>query len=182
MKDMTEFVKSCDEYYSTEILLRILSFEGCINDMVNVASKSDGYSRHDHMKYTFKSLIYRALKDKDRNNIPAELKELLCQLEDHKTPGIIDMVDSSHGSESERVLLQSAINILKDIIQFHIDAAKRTRYARAAYYCSLVHEIYTYLNEKDEFERYYGSIVGEKNRRPALKDEMRKKIIIKKVK
>ena len=179
VKDMTEFVKSCDEYYSTEILLRILSFEGCTNDMVNVASKADGYSRHDYMKYTFKSLIYRALKDKDRNNISAELKELLCQLEDHKTPGIIDMANISHGPESERLLLQSAINILKDIIQFHIDAAKRTRYAKAAYYCSLVQEIYTYLNEKDEFERYYGSIVGRNTRRPALKDEMRKKIIIK---
>ena len=41
----------------------------------------------------------------------------------------------------EDLLLQSAINILKEIVQFHIDAAKRERYATAAYYCSLL-EVY----------------------------------------
>ncbi len=174
IKDMTTFAKTCDGYYSTEILLRILSSEGFINDMINVALKADGYRRHDYLKYTFKSLLYRALKDKYRKNISEELKELIGGLEHNKTPGIADMVECSQSLENEKFLLQSAINILKDIIQFHIDAAKRTRYARAAYYCSLVQGIYIYMNEKDEFEYYYGTILGGNTRMPALRDEMRK--------
>lgn len=179
VKEMTAFAKTCDGYYSTEILLRILSSEGYINDMIKSALTADGYRRHDYMKYTFKSLIYRALRGKDRDKLPVVLRELIGGLEHGKIPGIVDMVDGFHRLESERDLLQSAINILKDIIQFHIDAAKRTRYARAAYYCSLVQGIYIYLNEKDEFEHYYATIVVGNKRRPALRDEMKKVLLIK---
>ncbi len=176
VKEMTAFAKTCDGYYSTEILLRILSSDGCINDMINFAINTDGYRRHDYMKYTFKSLIYRALRGRDRENIPVVLKELIGGLEHDKIPGITDMVDGFQSLESERDLLQSAITILKDIIQFHIAAAQRTRYARAAYYCSLVQGIYIFLNEKEEFEYYYGTILVGNKRRPALRDEMKKVI------
>ena len=179
VKEMIAFAKTCDGYYSTEILLRILSSEGYINDMINFAINTDGYRRHDYMKYTFKSLIYRALRDKDRENIPVVLKELIGGLEHDKISGIADMVGGFQYLESESYLLQSAINILKDIIQFHIGAAKRTRYARAAYYCSLVQGIYIYLNEQDEFEHYYGTIISGNTRKPALRDEMRKVLLIK---
>lgn len=172
--DMIAFAKNCNEYNSTEILLRILSAEGYINDMIGVTLKANGFNRHDYMKYAFKSLIYRALKDKDKEKIPVDLKELIAGLEHNKTPGIVDMANSTHSLESEQSLLQSAINILKEIIQFHIDAAKRTRYARAAYYCALVRGVYIFLNEKDEFESYYSNIVIGNKRRPALRDEMRK--------
>ena len=164
------------DLWQAEILLRILSSEGYVNDMINFALKSDGYRRHDYMKYTYKSLIYRALRDRNRDIIPVVLKELIGGLEHDKTPGIGDLVDGFKNLESESYLLQSAINILKDIIQFHIAAAKRTRYARAAYYCSLVKGIYIYLNEKEEFEHYYGTIIVGNKRRPALRDEMRKVI------
>lgn len=174
VKEMTAFARTCDGYYSVEILLRILSCEGCINDMINLALTADGYRRHDYMKYTFKSLIYRALRGKDRDNIPVALKELIGGLEHDKISGIADMADGFQSMESEGYLLQSAINVLKDIIQFHIAAAKRTRYARAAYYCSLVQGIYLYLNEKDAFENYYAAIISGNTRKPALRDEMRK--------
>jgi hypothetical protein len=174
VKDMISFAKTCNEYNSTEILLKIHSSEGHINDMVNVALKAHGFNRHDYMKYAFKSLVYRALKDKDKENIPLDLKGLIAGLEYNKIPGIVDMADNTYSLESERALLQSAISILKEIIQFHINAAKRTRYSRAAYYCSLVRGVYIYLNEKDEFEHYYDTVVIGNKRRPALRDEMRK--------
>ena len=116
IKDMTTFTKTCDGYYSTEILLRILSSEGFINDMVNVALKAYGYRWHDYLKYTFKSLLYRALKDKYRKNISEELKELIGGLEHNKTPGISDMVECSQSLENEKFLFRSVINILKNII------------------------------------------------------------------
>jgi len=62
------------------------------------------------------------------------------------------------------------------MVQFHINAAQRSRYARAAYYCAVIKDIYSYKNGKDEFNQYYAKIFIENNRRPALKDEMKKKI------
>ena len=144
--------------------------------MIKSALTADGYRMHDYMKYTFKSLIYRALRGKDRDKLPVVLRELIGGLEHGKIPGIVDMVDDFQSLESERDLLQSAINILEDIVQFHIDAAQRTRYAKAAYYCSLVQGIYIYLDEKEEFEHYYGTILVGNKRRPALRDEMGKVI------
>jgi hypothetical protein len=43
-------------------------------------------------------------------------------------------------------------------------------------YFSIIKDIYTYLNEKEKFDRHYSKILLENSRRPALKDEMKKKI------
>ena len=88
VKEMTTFAKTYDGYYFTEILLRIQSYVGYINDMIKVALTAYEYAyeyrRHDYMKQIFKSLIYRALRGSD--NIPVVLKELIGGLEHDKTP------------------------------------------------------------------------------------------------
>jgi len=172
--NMEKYIKSQKSYDSTFTLLRILSFEGHTLELIDTALKSDGYSRHDYLKYTSKSLTYRALRSE--NIILSDLKEFLMSIEDNKIPGIVDMIKTSEDTEDEQFLLNSAIEILKQMVQFHINAAQRSRYARAAYYCAVIKDIYTYKNEQDEFNQYYGKIFIENNRKTALKDEMKKKI------
>lgn len=169
---MLKFVKSNKRYDSISIILRILSFEGNTLELINTALKSKDYSRHDYLKYTVKSLIYRVLIDK---NIKFnDLKEFIQEIEDNKIDGIVDMIKNPKDCENEYQLLNSSIDILKEMVQFHIDEAKRNRYARAAYYYSIIKNIYTYMNEEEKFGQYYNQIIMENNRRPALKDEMRK--------
>ncbi|WP_297430429.1 hypothetical protein [Clostridium sp.] len=174
IENMLKFVKSNKRYDSISIILRILSFEGNTLELINTALQSKDYSRHDYLKYTVKSLIYRVLIDKNIkfNN----LKEFIQEIKDNEIDGIVDMIKNSKDCENEYQLLNSAIDILKEMVKFHIDAAKRNRYARAAYYCSIIKDIYTYMDEKEKFNQYYDRIFMENNRRPALKDEMRKKI------
>lgn len=86
------------------------------------------------------------------------------------------MIKNPKDCENEYKSLNSSIDILKEMVQFHINAAQRNRYARAAYYCSIIKDIYTYINEKENFNQYYNKIIAENNRRPALKDEMKKRI------
>lgn len=174
--NMLNFVKSSERYDSISIILRMLSFEGNTLELINTALESKDYSRHDYLKYTVKSLIYRALIDKNIkfNN----LNEFIQEIEDNKIDGIVDMVKNPKDCENEYQLLNSSIDILKQMVQFHIDAAQRSRYARAAYYCSIIKDIYTYMDGKENFNQYYSSILKENNRRPALKDEMKKKVLI----
>ncbi len=172
--NMLEFVESSKRYDSISIILRILSFEGYTLELINTALKSVDYSRHDYLKYTAKSLIYRAMRDK---NIKfKDLQEFIQGIEDNKLDGIVDMIKNPKDCDEEYLLLNSSIDILKQMVQFHINAAQRSRYARAAYYCSIVKDIYTYMNEKENFDQYYSKILAGNSRRPALKDEMRKKV------
>ena len=62
------------------------------------------------------------------------------------------------------------------MVQFHINAAQRSRYVRAAYYCAVIKDLCIYKDEQDEINLYYGKILIENNRRPALKDEMKRKM------
>ena len=171
---MLKCVQSNKRYDSVSTLLRILSFEGYTLELIDTALNSDGYSRHDYLKYTTKSLIYRALGSE--NITLPDLKEFLEAIEYNKIAGIVDMIKTSEDSKDKQFLLNSAIEILKQMVQFHINAAQRSRYARAAYYCAVIKDIYSYKNGKDEFNQYYAKIFIENNRRPALKDEMKKKI------
>ncbi len=174
IESMKNHVQSNKRYDSITTLLRILSFEGYTLELIDTALKSDGYSRHDNLKYTSKSLIYRALGS-EKVMFP-DLKEYLQSIEDNKIAGIVDMIKIPLTSDDKQFLLNSTIEILKQMVQFHINAAQRSRYARAAYYCGVIKDIYIYNNEKDEFNQYYGKILMENNRRPALKDEMKRKL------
>ncbi|MDR3594742.1 hypothetical protein [Clostridium sp.] len=172
--NMLKFIKSNKGYDSISIILRILSFEGNTLELINTALESKDYSRYDYLKYTVKSLIYRVLIDK---NIKFnDLQEFIQEIEDNKIDGIVDMIKNPKDCENEYQLLNSSIDILREMVQFHIDAAQRNRYARAAYYCSVIKDINTYMDEEEKFNQYYNKILMENNRRPALKDEMKKRI------
>ena len=172
--NMEKYILSNQSYDSLRTLLMILSFEGCTEKLIDTALKSSGYSRHDYLKYTSKSLIYRALSS-ETVSLP-DLKEYIESIESGKIYGIVDMIRLPGDSGKKEYLLGNAIQILKLMVQFHIDAATRSRYQRAAYYCAVIKDICIYSGEKNAFSEYYGKILQENNRRPALKDEMKKKI------
>lgn len=58
----------------------------------------------------------------------------------------------------------------------YIDAATRSRYAKAAYYLGVVVDIYDFLGKVDEGDAYVASLMIQNSRRPALKDEVKKKL------
>lgn len=76
---------------------------------------------------------------------------------------------------NKRHILLSAVDILDKQVQFHIDAKKRSRYAKAAYYCGVVLDIYNILGETDKEKDYLSLLIARNGRRPALNDEIRKK-------
>lgn len=155
-------------------LLRILSYEGRTLKLIETAMKSQGYERHDFLKFASKSLIYRALGAKE---IPyPDLKEFLRSIEHQQIAGIVDMRRTPKDSEDEQFLLDRAVGILKQMVQFHIDETKRKSYAIAADYCAVIRDIYLYRNEEDEFDKYNKDVLDRNGRRPALKDEMNKRI------
>ncbi len=171
---MAEYVLSGKRNDSAAALLRIWSYEGEISKLIDTALRSDGYSRHENLKYTAKSLVYRALHSE--KTLPSGLTEILQSVEENKTEGIADMIRKCEDAENRRFLLSSAAEMYKLMVRFHIDAAQRSRYARAAYYCAVIREICILLNEKDAFRAYYADILAQNRRRPALQDEMNKKI------
>lgn len=171
---MAEYVLSRKRNDPAAALLRIWSYEGYPSRLIDTALKSDCYSRHENLKYTAKSLVYRALHSEAI--LPSGLKEILQSVEENKTEGIADMIRKPEDAENKRFLLSSAVEIYKLMVRFHIDAAQRSRYARAAYYCAVIKDICLVLNENDAFAAYYADILSQNRRRPALKDEMNKKI------
>ncbi|ETA79060.1 hypothetical protein [Youngiibacter fragilis] len=115
---------------------------------------------------------YRALSAVETGQ--ANLKAFLSSITQQGIEGIVDMVDKPMSQEEKEFLLRSAIVNLKLMVQFHIDAAQRSRYERAAYYCAVVKDIHTYLGEKDKFSIYHDKIIADNYRKSALKDEFRK--------
>ncbi len=178
---ISTFVDSMEAYilshqgdHSLNTLLRILSFEGRTEKLVGMALESNGYSRHDYLKYTCKALIYRALGSEKVSH--PNLVEYIQSVENTEIPGIVDMIKLPEDLDKKEYLLSNAIEILKIMVQFHIDAATRSRYRRAAYYCIVIKDVYTYLGKNNEFHVYYGKVLQENSRKTALKDEFKRKI------
>jgi hypothetical protein len=77
------------------------------------------------------------------------------------------------GDAAQRTeLLIRGADLLREIIEFHIGAAKRSRYAKAAYYMCVARDIYVHLEREDEFRRYFRDVITQNGRSPALRDEM----------
>ena len=86
--------------------------------------------------------------------------------------GIIGMPNRDISMDERSELLLSGVVLLKEIATFHIDAATRSRYSKAAYYMCVMRDIYKYLKREDEFRSYFRDIIAQNSRRPALRDEM----------
>lgn len=80
------------------------------------------------------------------------------------------------GTATTKKFLRAAINILEKIVDFHIEAAKRTRYERAAYYCSVIKDILILLKQLEEFNTYYDNLINVNRIRSVLRDEMKRRI------
>lgn len=174
VEDSEKQLRIMKEYGSTWIFIKILSYEGKIDKLLKLVEKSDEYDQYYYLKYTCRSLLYRVFYDEKLSY--ENLKDFILKTDEYDAEGIEDMLVSSEDINKKDFYIDEAIKILKGMVSFHIDAAKRSRYAKAAYYCSIIKEIFNFLNKQDEFKDYYDRIIRENNRRPALKDEMRKKI------
>ena len=154
-------------FLGKNLLRDIYSFEGKTQKLLEMArSQKIGANYYDR-KYIALSLIYRAVSN--ISNAGDCLTEYLstAALQD----GIGDMLLFEDGSRQTELLLQGA-DLLKEIVSFHIGAATRSRYAKAAYYMAVMRDIFIFLAREDEFQGYFGDVIQQNSRRPALRDEM----------
>ncbi|AJA49174.1 hypothetical protein CPAST_c31080 [Clostridium pasteurianum DSM 525 = ATCC 6013] len=174
MKDSEKHLKTMKSYNYKWIFIKILSYEGKIDKLLKLVEKAKEYDQYYYFKYICRSLLYRVFYDKKFSF--ETLNDFVFKVDEYDAEGIEDMLLSSEDINRKDSYIDEAVKILKEMVSFHIDAAKRSRYAKAAYYCSIIKEIFNFLSKEDEFKDYYDRIIRENNRRPALKDEMRKKI------
>ena len=167
-------LKTSKNYDAKSNFLKILSYEGFHEKLASAVLSPKSTYDHNACKYAAKSLIYRALghQSVDRRN----LWDYLQRIEAARPEGVIDMLRSPKDQENQVLLLEQAISILKRIVQFHIQAATRSRYARAAYYCAIMKDLYGLMDNTEAFQHYFNRIYSENSRRPALKDEMRRAV------
>jgi tetratricopeptide (TPR) repeat protein len=155
-------------YGRRNLLLNIYSYEGEVRKMLDIVQSQKIGSNYYDRKYTALSLICRAIDDAD--GIGSSILEYLTTASGQD--GIMVMMKQSLSIEDRAEMLLSGVDLLKGITAFHIDAATRSRYAKAAYYMCVMRDIYMYLNREDEFRGYFRDIITQNSRRPALRDEM----------
>jgi tetratricopeptide (TPR) repeat protein len=150
------------------LLLGILSYEGEVRKMLDIIHSQKVGSNYYDRKYAALSLVYRAVDGAD--GVGASILEYLDNASGQD--GIIGMLKNSGDKVERSELLLHAAALLKEIAAFHIDAANRSRYAKAAYYMCVLRDIYVHIEREDEFKRYFKDIIAQNSRRPALRDEM----------
>ncbi|MBV7276882.1 hypothetical protein I6U48_28855 [Clostridium sp. PL3] len=174
VNEAIKIISTKKRYNVESVLIRIFSYEGLIEELIESVEISYGGSRYEYLKYGLKALVYRGLKDE---NIELEdLRDFIENIKLCEDEGITDIENSSEDFNKRDLYLSSAGSMLKGMISLHIDAAKRTRYEKAAYYCGVLKDIYTFLEREEEFNTYYDNIMNLNRRRTALKDEMKKRI------
>jgi hypothetical protein len=155
-------------YYRRSLLLNIFSFEGEISKMLDMVQSHKIGSNYYDRKYAALSLIYRAIDGVD--GVGSSITEYLATASGQD--GIRGMLKKDINIEHRADLLLYGTDLLKGITAFHIAAATRSRYAKAAYYVCVIRDIYSYLKREDEFRSYFQEIITQNSRRPALRDEM----------
>ncbi|MDR1135480.1 MAG: hypothetical protein LBL49_04785 [Clostridiales Family XIII bacterium] len=157
-------------YGSTPGLLQaIYSYEGKTKNLLDMVSLGKASQNYYERKYVALSLIYRALSDED--GLGAKLAEYLES--NSSQDGVNDMLKYDISPKQQAELLLNAADLLRGIIEFHIEAANRSRYAKAAYYMCVLRDIFSFLDLNEEFNEYYDDVMEVNRRRPALRDEMR---------
>jgi hypothetical protein len=155
-------------YGRRALLLNIFSYEGEVVKLLDQVKSQKISSNYYDWKYAALSLIYRAVDGVD--GIGSSIAEYLTAAS--RQDGIIGMLNRGNSISERTELLLSCVGLLKEIASFHIGAATRSRYAKAAYYMCVMREIFVYLNREDEFRSYFNDIIAQNSRRPALRDEM----------
>jgi hypothetical protein len=155
-------------YGQEELLCNIYSYEGEIQKLIDTALSKETDRNYYTRKYTALALIYRAANGME--NLGEALSEYLRSGSDQA--GVADMLNPGGDTAHRTELLMRGVDLLREIAEFHIGAAKRTRYAKAAYYMCVIRDIYACLEREDEFRHYFRDIIAQNSRRPALRDEM----------
>ncbi len=155
-------------------LLRMYSYEGDTQKLIETVLKAEEGMRHNYSKYASKSILYRAIGHEELPE--SDLKAYLDSIEVNKLEGVMDMINQPNDYKEKNNMISAAIGLLKGMVQFHINAALRTRYARAAYYAAVIKDLYIGMDQKNSFDQYYKRILIDNSRRPALKDEFKKKL------
>jgi hypothetical protein len=158
----------------TVALMKIYSYEGNTQGLIEIVYQAKDGERHNYAKYATKSLLFRAIWIMQEPD--CDLKEYLESIAALKLEGVIDMIKLPSDLTKKKELILSAIDLLKGMVQFHINAASRNRYARAAYYTAIIRDLYGIINQKNEYENYYKRILIDNSRRPALKEEFKRKV------
>jgi hypothetical protein len=151
-----------------DLLNSIYSYEGKIQKLIDGALSKKIEQNYYTRKYTALSLIYRAVSDVE--NAGKALMEYVTS--GAGQDGVADMLNPGGDTAHRAELLVRGADLLREIIAFHIGAANRSRYAKAAYYMSVIRDIYVYLEREDEFRQYFKEVIAQNSRRPALRDEM----------
>ena len=163
------------DYSAPELFMKIVSYEGLSEKLVKfIEDESFGYSRYNHLKYGARALVYRALKEGE--TVQKNLKDFAENIELANIEGVVDMERLPEDMDKREFHMKAAVNILKEMVYFHIEAAKRSRYEKAAYYCSVIKDISDLLKQQQEFSTYYSELIAANRRRTALRDEMEKRI------
>ena len=155
-------------YGRRALLLNIFSNEGEVVKMLKMVQSQKISSSYYDRKYAALSLVYRALDGVD--GVGPSISEYLAAASGQD--GIIGMLNRCSSMDKRSEMLLSSVVLLKEIASFHIDAATRSRYAKAAYYMCVMRDIFAYLKQEDEFQSYFKDIITQNSRRPALRDEM----------
>jgi hypothetical protein len=156
-------------YYSrSSLLLSIYSYEGKTKQLLKIAQSNTIGTNYYERKYVALSLIFRAVHGID--GVGENLLEYLTSSIGKE--GIADMLKCPTDNQQQSSLLLSGVGLLKGMIAFHIGAATRLRYAKAAYYMCVIRDIFSYLKREDECRDYFNDIILQNSRRPALRDEM----------
>lgn len=167
-------LRSKNSYGYPWTLIKVLSYEGKVDKLLDFVKKLSEYEQYYYLKYTCRSLLYRAFYGKELNY--QNLNDFIINIGESDKNGIVDMLVLDNDINKRGFYAQEALNILKGMVSFHIDAANRSRYAKAAYNCSIIKDVFSILDKEKEFDDYYDKIIRANSRRPALKDEMKRKI------
>jgi hypothetical protein len=175
-----EFWKNAEMFFQTDsrdygkkgVHLSALSFDGYAAKLFELCSKDK--CEYGYLKYAAYALTYRVTAERD--DLPRNLQEYVGYIKHSKSEGIIDMLPKADASECQIALY--AVELLKKQVQLHIDAATRSRYEKAAYYCGAAFDIYRLFGFKDLADEYVSEIMIQNKRRPAFKDEMRKRFAV----
>jgi hypothetical protein len=155
-------------FMRNNLLRDIYSFEGKTCELLAMAKSEKIGTNYYDRKYIALSLIYRAAST--ISDVEGCLSEYLSNSAGQD--GIGDMLLSDDDSRQCEALLLQGVDLLKGIVAFHINAATRNRYAKAAYYMCVMRDIFTFLENEDAFRGYFKDVIQQNSRRPALRDEM----------
>ena len=155
-------------FMRANLLRDIYSFEGKVHELLAMAMAQKIDTNYYDRKYIALSLIHRATSTIP--NVEGCLAEYLSS--SARQDGIGDMLFSENDALQRTELLLEGTDLLKGIISFHIGAVTRSRYAKAAYYMSVMRDIFALIGKEDEFRSYFREVMQQNIRRPALRDEM----------